>query len=34
VDFNRRVGRTADYVRADGEAAFDRVVVAGVRIWF
>jgi copper resistance protein B len=34
VDFNRRVGQTADYVRADGEAAFDRVVVAGVRIWF
>lgn len=34
VDFNRRLGKTADYVRADGEAAFDRALVAGVRIWF
>lgn len=34
LDFNRRLGKTADYVRADGEAAFDRALVAGVRIWF
>jgi copper resistance protein B len=30
----RRFGQTADYVRADGERALDRQIVAGVRIWF
>jgi len=34
VDWNRRLGKTADIVRADGLAPFDRAVVAGVRIWF
>ena len=34
VDLNRRVGGTADLVRADGDAAFDRAIVAGVHIWF
>jgi copper resistance protein B len=34
VDWNRRVGKTADLTRAAGEPAFDRAIVAGVRIWF
>lgn len=34
IDWNRRVGHTADLVRAAGEPALDRAIVAGVRIWF
>jgi copper resistance protein B len=34
LDWNRRVGRTADLVRDAGEPAFDRAIVAGVRVWF
>ena len=34
VDLNRRVGDTADFARADGDAAFDRAIVAGVHVWF
>jgi copper resistance protein B len=34
IDWNRRVGNTAQLVRAAGEPAFDRQIVAGVRIWF
>jgi len=34
IDLNRRVGGTADLLRADGDAAFDRAIVAGVRVWF
>lgn len=34
VNWIRRIGTTADYVRASGESAFDRQVVAGIRIWF
>lgn len=34
IDWNRRVGGTADLVRAAGEPAFDHELVAGVRFWF
>jgi len=34
IDWNRRVGGTADLARAAGESAFDHQVVAGVRFWF
>lgn len=34
IDLNRRVGDTADLVRADGDAVFDRAIVAGVHVWF
>jgi copper resistance protein B len=34
VDFNRRFGKTADYAHADGNVAFDRELVVGVRAWF
>jgi copper resistance protein B len=34
IDWNRRIGDTADIVRAHGEAALDREIVAGVRVWF
>jgi copper resistance protein B len=34
IDWNRRLGNTADLVRAAGESALDRAIVAGVRIWF
>jgi copper resistance protein B len=34
IDWNRRVGKTADLVRAAGEPAFEHAIVAGVRIWF
>lgn len=34
VTWNRRVGRTANLVRAAGERALERQFVAGVRFWF
>jgi len=34
LDWNRRVGKTADLVREAGEPAFDHALVAGVRVWF
>lgn len=34
LDWNRRVGKTADLVREAGEPAFDHAIVAGVRVWF
>jgi copper resistance protein B len=34
IDWNRRLGNTADLVRTAGEPALDRAIVAGVRIWF
>jgi copper resistance protein B len=34
VDWNRRIGNTADLARAAGEPAFDHQIVAGIRIWF
>jgi copper resistance protein B len=34
VVWTRRFGATADFARADHQAAFDRQWVAGVRIWF
>jgi len=34
VVWTRRFGATADFVRADHQAVFDRQWVAGVRIWF
>jgi copper resistance protein B len=34
IDWNRRIGNTADFVRAAGEPTFDHQIVAGVRVWF
>lgn len=34
VSWDRRVGNTARFVRADGESASTRSVVAGIRVWF
>jgi copper resistance protein B len=34
VDFTRRFGKTADFVRAAGEPVFEPQLVAGVHIWF
>ena len=34
VDWNRRVGTTADLVRAAGEPACDHAIVAGFHLWF
>lgn len=34
INWVRRFGNTADYVRAEGEYALDRQIVAGIRIWF
>src|SRR5262249_43396973 len=34
LDFNRRLGATANFARADGARAFERGVVAGIRFWF
>jgi len=34
VDWNRRVGNTADTVRAAGEPALDHAIVAGFHFWF
>ena len=34
VDWNRRIGKTADLVRREGEPALEHGVVAGIRIWF
>ena len=34
VDWNRRIGKTAELVRQGGEPAFEHGLVAGVRIWF
>jgi len=34
VDWNRRVGGSADLARAAGEPAFDHAIVAGIHLWF
>jgi len=34
INWVRRVGKTADYARADGEHVFDQQLVAGIRFWF
>lgn len=34
VDWNRRVGGSADLARAAGEPAFDHAIVAGIHVWF
>jgi len=34
VDFTRRFGKTADFVRAAGESVFEPQLVAGLHIWF
>ena len=34
VEAERRFGSSADYARADGHAAFDPRIVAGLRFWF
>lgn len=34
VNWVRRFGQTADYVRQDGHPVFDQQIVAGVRFWF
>ena len=34
VDWNRRIGKTAELVRQEGEPAFEHGLVAGVRLWF
>jgi copper resistance protein B len=34
VSWDRRLGDTARFVRADGESASSRSLVAGVRVWF
>ena len=34
VNWVRRFGQTAGYVRQDGQPVFDRQIVAGVRFWF
>jgi len=34
VDWNRRIGKTADFARADGDAPLDRAIVAGLHFWF
>ncbi|MEC4718140.1 copper resistance protein B [Noviherbaspirillum sp. CPCC 100848] len=34
VTWGRKLGRTADFAREEGESPIERQVVAGVRIWF
>jgi len=34
IDWNRRIGNTADRMGAAEEPAFDHQIVAGVRVWF
>ena len=34
LDWNCRVGKTADLMREAGEPPFDHAIVAGVRVWF
>ena len=34
VDWNRRVGGSADLARAAGEPAFEHAIVAGIHVWF
>ena len=34
VNWNKKVGQTADYARAEGETVEDTQFVVGIRIWF
>jgi copper resistance protein B len=34
VNWNRRIGTTADYAREDHQPLLDRQIVVGVRVWF
>ncbi|HWU77947.1 MAG TPA: copper resistance protein B [Rhodanobacter sp.] len=34
ISWVRRVGKTANYARADGEQVFEQQFVAGIRLWF
>ncbi|HIJ26758.1 MAG: copper resistance protein B, partial [Gammaproteobacteria bacterium] len=33
-NWNKKVGQTADYARAEGETVEDTQFVVGIRIWF